>query len=388
MYKKNNFVLQEETSGENMKREERIEKILTALACRSTGIPEDMLPIPQNYEEILDFGEDPVSDYKSKLEILKFERNWSDLVEEEELRQRNALTVIFEKERIRPQTKILQEMLQELKREVSNKAETALKKEKLKRRWAEIHQEMMGVISDKMKMDQQLKLEKRRQRSMDLELKIVWSLMTVKREIQQLRVELTRDMLMGLKKEVSNRVEKALTKEELKVKWTSIHQEMMGVVSDKIMIQQEMDLVKKKKRSLHLELLTVIRMMNIRKEIEELRESMRNKAEDARTEKHNERELEVMKSNEKDNTCNQDNLETPESGEIETFIPRELFLFNIETFKMDSKHVDEGAQECSGTCSNSESEMIECTPTADERSNVPKKKTLKSKIQKFFRLRS
>ncbi|XP_062589016.1 uncharacterized protein LOC134250673 isoform X2 [Saccostrea cucullata] len=312
------------------KREERIERILTVLACRSAGVSEDMLPIPQNYEEILDFGEEAVKDLKSKQEILKFDRNWCDLVEEEELRQKNALTIIFEKEKIRPQTQILQKMLQELK--------------------------------------------------------IVWSLMTVKREIQQLRVDLTRNMLMGLKKEMSIRLEKALTKEELKVKWTSIHHEMMGVVLDRRNIQKQMDLVRQKKRSMHLELLTVLRMMDLRKEIEKLREAIRKEAEDAIVEKNNEKKLDVIKSIEKNDICNQDYLDVPESEETETFIPRKLFLFNVETFKMDSKHDDEGTQECSS--SNSKSEMIECTPTANERSNEPKKKTLKSKIQKFFRLKS
>ncbi|XP_062589014.1 uncharacterized protein LOC134250673 isoform X1 [Saccostrea cucullata] len=368
------------------KREERIERILTVLACRSAGVSEDMLPIPQNYEEILDFGEEAVKDLKSKQEILKFDRNWCDLVEEEELRQKNALTIIFEKEKIRPQTQILQKMLQELKREVSNRVQTALNKEKLKAGWTEIHQEMMGKISDKRKMDQQLERENTRQRSIGLELKIVWSLMTVKREIQQLRVDLTRNMLMGLKKEMSIRLEKALTKEELKVKWTSIHHEMMGVVLDRRNIQKQMDLVRQKKRSMHLELLTVLRMMDLRKEIEKLREAIRKEAEDAIVEKNNEKKLDVIKSIEKNDICNQDYLDVPESEETETFIPRKLFLFNVETFKMDSKHDDEGTQECSS--SNSKSEMIECTPTANERSNEPKKKTLKSKIQKFFRLKS
>ncbi|XP_062573029.1 myb-like protein X [Saccostrea cucullata] len=39
-----------------------------------------------DYNEILDFGENPVTDVDTKLEILKFSYNWSDAVEEEERR--------------------------------------------------------------------------------------------------------------------------------------------------------------------------------------------------------------------------------------------------------------------------------------------------------------
>ncbi|XP_062598420.1 uncharacterized protein LOC134259838 [Saccostrea cucullata] len=39
-----------------------------------------------DYNEVLDFGDGPVTDVDTKLEILKFSYNWSDAVEEEERR--------------------------------------------------------------------------------------------------------------------------------------------------------------------------------------------------------------------------------------------------------------------------------------------------------------
>ncbi|XP_062616268.1 uncharacterized protein LOC134277975 [Saccostrea cucullata] len=243
---------------------------------------------------------------------------------------------------------------QEMMREVTNRAEGAFMKEKLKKIWTSVYQEMMREVSST------------NERTLIKEiLKTIWT--SIHKEMMS---------------EVSRRNERKLLKEELKKRWTGIHAEMMEVLSDRMRMQ----LLKRKRRTMHLELMAVWFRMEYKKEMQQMKELVRKEAEDARREKLiNDKKLDMMKSIEKDDTCNfgQKDKHVPQSDEIETFVPRALFLFNIETFKMDSKHV-EVPQESS----SSQSAIKECTPIVDERStSLPKKKTLRTKIKKFFGFR-
>ncbi|XP_062604625.1 interaptin-like [Saccostrea cucullata] len=133
--------------------EKRLREILTELACRSADVPIDMLPIPFDTELILDFGDEAVKDLKSKKEILKFERNWIDMVEEEELRQENLLKVEEMLKVMDFQIKLKEEMQEELKKEVPRKIvklrSTFIGIEKSRKAWKPIHQELMVFLTQK-----------------------------------------------------------------------------------------------------------------------------------------------------------------------------------------------------------------------------------------------
>ncbi|XP_062604525.1 uncharacterized protein LOC134266318, partial [Saccostrea cucullata] len=220
-----------------MKREEQIEIILTALACRSAGVPEDMLPLPQNYEEILDFGEEPVKDSKSKLEILKFSHNWCDMVEEEEVRQENALKVELEKQKIRPQIKANQEMLNELK--------TVVSMMELKRLEIQQQKELTKSMLTGLKEEVSRRVERR---VMKEKQKIIW------RSIHQ-----------EMMREVTSRVEGAFMKQKLKKIWTSVYQEMMREVSSRDERTSMREILKTIWTSIHTELMTVVSMMALKR---------------------------------------------------------------------------------------------------------------------------
>ncbi|XP_062612522.1 ELKS/Rab6-interacting/CAST family member 1-like isoform X4 [Saccostrea cucullata] len=200
--------------------EKRLQEILTQLACRSADVPIDMLPIPFDTELILDFGDEAVKDLKSKKEILKFERNWVDMVEEEELRQENLSKVEGMLKVMDFQIKLKEEMQEELKKEAPSKIvklrSTFIGIEKSRKAWKPIHQELMAFLTQKDQDKIKVQYQKKIMMKMFKELKEVAS------------------------REYENRNERL---ERRQTTWRGVHKELMAVLTrrdqDKIKIHHQ-----------------------------------------------------------------------------------------------------------------------------------------------------
>ncbi|XP_062576117.1 myosin-11-like [Saccostrea cucullata] len=281
-----------------MNMEQRLEEILTELACRSADVPRNMLPVPFDGELILDFGEEVVKDLKSKKEILKFERSWIEMVEEEEVRQRNLLKMELELKAMAPQIKLKEKMQEELMKEAPKKIvklrQTFLAIEKSRKYWKTIHEELKVVLVKRV----QQKIEFHHQKKIMLE---------VLKEIE-----------VVASKEIKKRSEREERRNTIQ---KEMHQELMAVLTRKNM-ERIQNMKQKETMALMLKELKVVALRELKS---------RNEREVRRETIWKAIHKELMKFNKGTN---------PEDEEEDLFVPRKLFMFKVDTFKNSPQNVE------------------------------------------------
>ncbi|XP_062619677.1 golgin subfamily A member 6-like protein 26 [Saccostrea cucullata] len=344
--------------------EQRLEEILTELACRSADVPRNMLPVP----------------FKSKKEILKFEKSWVEIVEEEEERQKNLLKMESELKAMAPQIKLKEKMQEELMREAPKKIvklrQTFLAIEKSRKFWKTIHEELKVVL---VKRDQE-KIEFHHQKTamskMLKELQVVASKEIKKRsEREERRNTIQKAMHQELMEVASRNLEIRNEREERRETiWKAIHKELMVVsvkrdqekiefnhqkkimseVLKELQVVASGDFEKRSEREerrntiqreMHQELMAVLTKKNLeRKQNTKQKEMMalmlkelkvvalrelksRNEREERRETIWKAIHKELIKFNKGTN---------PEDEEEDLFVPRKLFMFKVDTFKNNS----------------------------------------------------
>ncbi|XP_062618534.1 trichohyalin-like [Saccostrea cucullata] len=367
-----------------MNMEQRLEEILTELACSSADVPINMLPIPFDGELILDFGEEVVKDLKSKKEILKFERSWVEMVEEEEVRQKNLSKMESELKAMSPQIKLKEKMQEELMKEAPKKIvklrQTYLAIEKSRKFWKTTHEELKVVL---VKRDQ-AKIEFHHQKKIMSEVlkgvEVVASREIKKRrEREERRNTIQRAMHQELMVVASRELKIRNEREERrKTTWKAIHKELMvalvkrnqekiefhhqkKIMSEMLKELQEVASSEIKKRSereerrntiqreMHQELMAVLSKKHVEKVqhakqketvdqmLKELKVAasrnleIRNEREERRKTIWKAIHKELMKFNKGTN---------PEDEEEDLFVPRKLFIFNVDTFKTSPQNVE------------------------------------------------
>ncbi|XP_062602604.1 uncharacterized protein LOC134264325 [Saccostrea cucullata] len=388
--------------SKKMYNEKRLREILTELACRSADVPIDMLPIPFDTELILDFGDEAVKDLKSKKEILKFEKSWVDMVEEEELRQENLSKVEGMLKVMDSQIKLKEEMQEELKKEVPRKIvklrSTIIGIEKSRKMFGPIHQELMTVLArrdqDKIKIYQQKKIMSEMLKElqvvalMDFEGRIAREekrqaihkeLMAVltRKDHEKIKVhhhqKIMSEMLRELKVVALMDFEGRIAREE---KMQAIHKELMAILTrrdqDKIKIYHQKKIMsellkelkvvalmdfegriarEEKKQAIHKELMVVLTKKHsedaqFRKQ-QEVMWKMLKELKTVLTKRNlEEKQFQILKALKSAmlkelknlNKDNKSDLEKEEEEDL--FVPRKLFLFHVDTFKTSPQNVE------------------------------------------------
>ncbi|XP_062617130.1 trichohyalin-like [Saccostrea cucullata] len=381
-----------------MNMEQRLEEILSELACRSADVPINMLPIPFDGELILDFGEEVVKDLKSKKEILKFERSWVEMVEEEEVRQREAPKKIvklrqtflaIEKSRkfwkttheelkvvlvkrdqakieFHHQKKIMSEVLKEVEvvasREIKKRSEREERRNTIQR---VMHQELMVVASRELKIRNERE-ERRKTTWKAIHKELMGAL--VKRNQEKIEFhhqkKIMSEMLKKLQEVASREIKKRSEREERRNTIQRVmHQELMAVLSEKHV--EKVQHAKQKE--------TVVQMLKELKVVASRNLEIRNEREERRKTIWKAIHKELMKFNKGTN---------PEDEEEDLFVPRKLFMFNVDTFKTSPQNVE--TTQCH---KETEIKKGHCTSSLRQVPSLPRKKTFRGRLRKFFGLK-
>ncbi|XP_062616273.1 trichohyalin-like isoform X1 [Saccostrea cucullata] len=374
--------------AEEMEKQERLEAMELDERKREETV---------NYNEILDFSDKG----ETKLEILKFNYSWSEEVERQERLETMALE---ERERKKIVKALMRKVHQELIDTITRKTNERLKiwsaMMRKKEEMETVHEELRDTVPRKLKEMEKLQTEMMNKRelmkSVHRELKI---------DIE--RRKTARDMERKVLQECMEKVAKR-TNYRTDIQ-ADIHRkiEIMGAVHREIVRVHVEGREKDRLIKVFVRNIIIVANEKVRKDIVSefisnvinmAKEQLQNQLQQSSRETASAMKIHIgqfqqtMQEKSKSSTKERQ-LQATEENEKETYFPRKLFLFNIESFKDSPKcnepNLAKYTPNLSSSLPNSSSSDEHTHGTCSEKKSSPTKtrKSIRTRVLKFFGLR-
>ncbi|XP_062616274.1 golgin subfamily A member 6-like protein 1 isoform X2 [Saccostrea cucullata] len=342
--------------AEEMEKQERLEAMELDERKREETV---------NYNEILDFSDKG----ETKLEILKFNYSWSEEVERQERLETMALE---ERER----KKIVKALMRKVHQELIDTVPRKLKE------MEKLQTEMMNKRELMKSVHRELKIDiERRKTARDMERKVLQECMEKVAKRTNYRTDIQADIHRKI--EIMGAVHREIVR--VHVEGREKDRLIKVFVRNIIIVANE-----KVRKDIVSEFISNVINMAKEQLQNQLQQSSRETASAMKI--HIGQFQQTMQEKSKSSTKERQ-LQATEENEKETYFPRKLFLFNIESFKDSPKcnepNLAKYTPNLSSSLPNSSSSDEHTHGTCSEKKSSPTKtrKSIRTRVLKFFGLR-